>query len=184
MSDFITQYGYLAVFAGTLLEGETVLALAAFAAYRGQLSLPIVIAVAFFGATLGDQIFFYIGRYFGTRMLARSSRLQKEAERVDRLLLKYHGVLIVGVRFAYGLRIAGPVLIGMSTLRGSRFLFFNAIGAAIWAPLIAGVGYFFGQTLDWLFVDAQQYEQIGLAVIVGVFVLVAVVAHLKRRDKR
>ena len=183
MADFIAHYGYLAVFAGTLLEGETVLALAAYSAYRGQLSLPLVIAVAFFGATLGDQVFFFIGRRFGKKLLVRSKRLQKEAERVDRLLLEYHGVLIIGVRFAYGLRIAGPILIGMSNLPSSRFLFFNAIGAAIWAPLIAGVGYFFGQTLDWLFVDAQKYEEIGLAVIVGLFVVIAIVGHFKRRDR-
>ena len=50
------------------------------------------------------------------------------------LLMKWHAALIIGIRFAYGLRIAGPIVIGMSSLAARRFLVFNAIGALIWAP--------------------------------------------------
>lgn len=184
MTELLPSYGYLAVFAGTLLEGETILALAAYAAYRGYLWLPAVIAVAFFGATLGDQIFFFAGRRFGKQLLERFSRLQKHAERIDRLVLRYHGALIIGVRFAYGLRIAGPIVIGMSNLRSSRFLLFNAIGALIWAPLVAAVGYFFGQTLDWLFVDLQRYEAIGFGLLIVFFAAIAVFSHVLRSRRR
>jgi membrane protein DedA with SNARE-associated domain len=44
------------VFLGTLLEAETILLSAGFAANRGLLQWPLVVAVAFVGATLGDQI--------------------------------------------------------------------------------------------------------------------------------
>lgn len=37
MSALVAQYGLFAVFAGTLLEGETVLAQAGYAAHRGYL---------------------------------------------------------------------------------------------------------------------------------------------------
>ena len=137
----VSDYGYLAVFIGTLLEGEAILMLAAYAAHQEYLSLPLVIVVAFFGATMGDQIFFLLGRRFGTRLLERFPSLRARTARVDQLLLRYHGSVIIGIRFAYGLRIAGPIAIGMSTLPAWRFFVFNAIGALIWAPLIAGVGY-------------------------------------------
>ena len=182
MADLVSHYGYWAVLAGTLLEGETILALAGYAAFRGHLALPAVIAVAVVGSTLGDQFFFFVGRRFGTRLLARSARLQKQAGRVDRLLARHHGPLIIGVRFAYGLRIAGPIVIGMSTLSTSRFLFFNAIGALLWAPLIAAIGYLFGKTLDWLLVDLQKYELAGFAILLVVLGAVALGGHLRRRD--
>jgi Uncharacterized membrane-associated protein len=49
---------------------------------------------------------------------------------------------IVSVRFLYGLRIAGPVLIGMAGVAPWRFVLYNAIGAALWAPLVTGWGGF------------------------------------------
>lgn len=187
LPNLVSDYGYLAVFVGTLFEGEAVLMLAAYAAHQGYLSLPLVIATAFFGATLGDQIFFLLGRFFGTRLLLRFPVMRARAERVDKLLLRYHGALIIGIRFAYGLRIAGPIAIGMSTLPASRFFFFNAIGALIWAPLIAGVGYLFGHTLEWLFADFKRYETMGFFVLIGALVVIGVGGHVlgaRRRKAR
>ena len=62
LESLIDTYGYIAIFIGTLLEGETVLVLGGFAAFRGYLSLPYVILTAFIGSMLGDQFFFYLGR--------------------------------------------------------------------------------------------------------------------------
>ena len=180
----ISDYGYFAVFVGTLLEGEAILMLAAYAAHQDYLSLPLVIVVAFFGATLGDQFFFLLGRRYGTRLLERFPTLRERAARVDRLLLRYHGGVIIGIRFAYGLRIAGPITIGMSTLPASRFFFFNAVGALIWAPLIAGVGYLFGHTMDWLLVDFKRFEAIGFVALIGILAVVAVIGHLYKRRRR
>ena len=42
LPQLLTDYGYWAVFVGSLLEGETILILAGFAAHRGYLSLPLV----------------------------------------------------------------------------------------------------------------------------------------------
>ena len=179
----VSDYGYLAVFIGTLLEGEAILMLAAYAAHQEYLSLPLVIVVAFFGATMGDQIFFLLGRRFGTRLLERFPSLRARTGRVDQLLLRYHGSVIIGIRFAYGLRIAGPIAIGMSTLPAWRFFVFNAIGALIWAPLIAGVGYLFGHTLEWLLVDFKRYETIGFVALIGVLVVVAAITHGYKRKR-
>lgn len=71
----IQQYGYLAVAVGCLLEGETVLLLAGFAAHRGYLAWPAVLAVAALAGFAGDMIFFLLGRRHGPRMLARWPRI-------------------------------------------------------------------------------------------------------------
>jgi len=184
LPQLVSDYGYLAVFVGTLLEGEAILMLAAYAAHQKYLSLPLVICVAFFGATAGDQIFFLIGRRFGQALLARSPTFKAQAARVDRLLLRYHAGLIIGIRFAYGLRIAGPIAIGMSTLPAWRFFLFNAIGAVIWAPLIAAIGYLFGHTLEWLLADMKRYEELGLFILIGVLATIGVVTHLLKRRSR
>jgi membrane protein DedA with SNARE-associated domain len=57
----VQDYGYYAVFVGALLEGETVLAMAGYAAFEGYLKLERVILIAAIGGFLGDQFFFYLG---------------------------------------------------------------------------------------------------------------------------
>ena len=86
ISSFVTSYGYFAVFLGTLLEGETVLLAAGFAAYRGLLDWPLVALVAFFGATVGDQLAFLLGRWKGTVLIARFPALARRAPQVHTLL--------------------------------------------------------------------------------------------------
>ena len=175
----LADYGYLAVFIGCLLEGETILVLAGFAAQQGLLSLPIVFGLAFVGGTLGDQIFFFLGRRYGESLLQRLPRIAGAAKRVNRLLLRYDAWLIIGVRFMYGLRIAGPIVIGMSEVPAMRFLAFNLLGAAIWAVLVTGVGFGFGQSLQWLMAELVYFEEAGVLLIVGVAVLIGVVHRLR-----
>jgi membrane protein DedA with SNARE-associated domain len=179
LPDLLADYGYLAVFIGCLLEGETMLVLAGVAAQQGLLSLPVVVALAFVGGTLGDQIFFFIGRRYGQMLLEEWPRFAPAAQRVNTLLRRYDAWLIMGVRFMYGLRIAGPIAIGMSDVPALRFLTFNLLGAAVWAVLVSGVGYVFGQSLQWLIADLAHFEAIALVVIIVVAVLIAVVHRLR-----
>jgi membrane protein DedA with SNARE-associated domain len=184
LPQLVSDYGYLAVFIGTLFEGETILLLAAYAAHQGYLSLPLVIGVAFCGATLGDQIFFFTGYLFGRPLLRRLPTIRARAQKINALLVRYNAGLIVGIRFAYGLRIAGPIVIGMSTISPRRFLLFNAIGALLWAPLIAGIGYLFGHAIEWLFVDLKRYETIGLFSLLLLVVLLSALIHFLRGRKK
>jgi membrane protein DedA with SNARE-associated domain len=40
----------------------------------------------------------------------------------------------------YGLRLIGPIVIGMSAVSPLRFAILNMVGAALWATSVAGVG--------------------------------------------
>lgn len=128
ISAFVLSYGYLAVFVGTLLEGESILLAAGFAAHRGLLDLPVVIVVAVLGATLGDQLAFLLGRWKGRALIARFPSLAKQQPRVHELLEGHATLFILTLRFLYGLRIAGPMLLGTSRVAILRFVVLNVIG--------------------------------------------------------
>lgn len=147
IAGWIQSYGYAAVGVGTFLEGETVLLAAGAAACRGYLALPMVIAVATIASFLGDQTFFLLGRRYGSRLLAHFPALKPGAARASALLERHHVPLILAVRFLYGLRIAGPVAIGMSSVPWSRFFVLNLAGAIIWAIAVASIGWGLGQGL-------------------------------------
>lgn len=167
IANLVEQYGYAAVFIGTFLEGEVVLLFAGFAAHRGLMDLPVVMMLAFLASTLGDQLFFFLGRVYGARLFARYPSLRKKVPRVEALVLKYQTALILGIRFMYGLRIARPIIMGSMKIAPIRFGNLNALGAAIWAVLIAWLGYQFGNVLESLIYDVKRVEE---AVLVGIFI--------------
>jgi membrane protein DedA with SNARE-associated domain len=180
VEELLAQFGYIAVFIGTFLEGETILALAGFAASNGYLTLPKVMGVAVCGAFLGDQACFFLGRRYGQRILARFPSLAAKAPRVQALIRRWDAPVVVVLRFCYGLRIAGPIVIGTCGISPWRLAFFNFIGTLIWAPLVAAVGYFAGQALShWL--GKIQHLQIAVLMLI---VLAAMVAWFLFQSRR
>jgi membrane protein DedA with SNARE-associated domain len=165
VASLVEQYGYVAVLVGTFFEGETVLFFAGFAAHRGLLKWPQVVVLAFAASTFADQLFFFAGRRYGDRLLARFPALGRHVPRVDRLLARYPTPLILGIRFLYGLRVAGPIVMGARHVSPLRFAALNAAGAAVWAVVVSGLGYQFGNALAWLLHDLKLFEG---AVLVGI----------------
>ena len=164
----VETYGYWVVFGGTLLEGESVLLLAGFAAHRGLLDISIVVALATLGGFLGDQVFFFAGRRYGEPLLARFPAYAAPAGRAKALLAKYHIPVILGVRFLYGLRAVLPFTIGMSGISVPRFQVLNLIGALIWAASGTALGYLLGDAAESILGDIKDYEgELLLAIALG-----------------
>lgn len=180
----VEHYGLLAVFVGALLEGETILLLAAAAAHVGLLDLHAVLAVATVGAFLGDNLFFLIGRHYGPRLLPRFPRLAAAVPRVDRLLERWRWLAVIGVRFMYGLRVAGPMLIGVGRMPGWEFALANGIGAALWAALIGGIGTMAGHAVQSLLGQVADAEKIVLAVVTALALCAFALRSAWRRRTR
>jgi membrane protein DedA with SNARE-associated domain len=73
LQQFLHDFGYFALFLGTFFEGETILVLAGFLAFRGYMDINLVVLVAFFGSYAGDQLWYFMGRRTGARC-SRASR--------------------------------------------------------------------------------------------------------------
>ena len=177
----IETYGYWAVLVGAFLEGETVLALAGLAAYRGYLDFYTVVAIAMIAGFAGDQFYFFLGRYKGSRILARFPNAQERAHKFDALLARWHAPLIICIRFMYGFRILGPVMLGMGRVPAWKFVVFNFIGAAIWAPLIASIGYFFGSILEAVLHDLKHFEVWAFLIVITIGATAFLVHWLRER---
>lgn len=183
VAQLLQQYGYLAVLVGALLEGETILLIAGFAAHRGYLNIGVVVGMAAAGGFAGDQTFYWLGRLRGNAVIARWPKLQLHARKVNALLERHHSWIIVGIRFMYGLRVAGPVLIGMSGVPPLRFAAFNLIGAILWAALIGGAGYLFGQAVEMMLGNVRRYEELALAAVAAIGILFWLYQRTKAKRK-
>lgn len=180
LANLITTYGYYAVFLGAFIEGETVLILGGIAAHHGYLNFTTVIGAAFAGGWLGDQFYFFLGRRYGQAILLRFPALQPRVEQAQQLIQRYHAPLILGIRFLYGLRTVGPIVIGMSPLPTTHFVLLNALGALIWAAIVTTLGYAFSNAIEAGMPQIRHYEEY---VFIGVLALGALV-WLIRRAKR
>jgi membrane protein DedA with SNARE-associated domain len=169
LAALLQAYGYPLLALGCLIEGETLLVLAGFAAHEGHLDFTWVVVIAAVAGFVGDQVFFWLGRRHGAALLARFPSLAARAGPVHRLLDRWHGGVIVFVRFAYGLRIAGPVIIGTSGIAAWRFACFNAVGALLWAVVIASAGWLFGRAVETVLGEIHRFElwALGLFALVG-----------------
>ena len=179
----IETYGYWALFAGTFLEGETVLIMAGFAAHRGYLELPWVIVVAFLGSFAGDQFYFFVGRTRGQALLAKRPRWKAKVNRVYEMMHRYQTPFLIGFRFMTGLRTITPLVIGMTPMKTPRFVALNAIGAALWAATFGTAGYLFGNAMETFLKDVRHFELHALVVIL-VLGLIPWIRYLVRQKKR
>lgn len=180
----LTQYGYLAIFLCSIFEGETILTLAGFFVHKGYLYFFPAVVSAACGGMLGDQLCFFLGRYYGQRLLKHFPKLTPMVEKTNRMLCKHSSIIIILVRFMYGVRIAGPIAIGMSKIPFTRFAIFNIVGALLWATLILSVGVFFGESAHWISAEFQQYARIMLIIVV-VFIIMTILVtlYIKRQHK-
>jgi len=182
----IEQYGYMATFAGTLVEGESLLILSGLAAHRGYLSLPVVILVGAVGGALGDLGFFLLGRHYGGELLTRFPRFAPAADRVRGMIERHPAATILAVRFMYGLRAAGPAVIGTTRIAFAQFAALNALGAAIWSACWAGAGYLLGRAAEQLLGDLAHVERelFGVALALVVAGIVALRVWRRRRNRQ
>jgi membrane protein DedA with SNARE-associated domain len=184
LESFVQNYGYWALFLGTILEGETVLILAGLMAHLGLMKLPLVILVALFGSVLGDQFYFFLGRRKGGALLDRHPLWRRRAEKVQRATRRYRNGIMLGFRFVYGMRIVTPLLLGMDrTVRVRRFILLNLIGAALWSAVVATGGYFFGGFLKIFLTDIRHYELVLLPVVLLIGVAIRLLAIYREKRK-
>ena len=169
LAALLEHYGYLAVFVGTFVEGESMLLLGGYAAHRGYLSLPWVVAAAYLAAVASDQLYFLLGRRFGHQLLARGERLQSKVA-IALKIIERHGTLAVfAMRFLWGFRIALPVAIGMSSMPARRYLALNFVAGGIWSAAVGFLGYGSARLLSYAIADLHRYEH----QIIGALVLLA-----------
>jgi membrane protein DedA with SNARE-associated domain len=152
----VEHWGYAAVFATVLLGSvglpvpeETILSLAGYLVWRGNLSLPLVVVVGVISASLGDNIGYWLGRRFGSAALSRyRTRLwlaQTTLDASERFLRTHGAAAIFIARFIPGLRFAAGPVSGISGVPAVTFIIANVLGAVCYVPVVVGVGYAIGR---------------------------------------
>lgn len=137
-------YFYLIAFAWTFFEGETIVLFAGFAAAQGLVNPAFLLVATCLGTFSGDQLYFWIGRFFGIRLLQRFPPWRHGVEKALSWLERYDAGFILSFRFIYGVRNISSFAMGLSAINWKRFLSLNFLAAALWAASFISFGYFLG----------------------------------------
>jgi membrane-associated protein len=153
---FVQHWGYAAIFAVVVLGNlglpvpeETILTLAGYLVWRGDLRLGPVLIVAIASASLGDNGAYWLGRSLGRRAIHRHEPrwwlTPARLEAGQRFVAKYGALAVFLARFLPGLRFAvGPVA-GIAGIPAPVFFIANVLGACCYVPAVVGVGYAIGR---------------------------------------
>jgi undecaprenyl-diphosphatase len=180
---YFARYGYFVVFFGVMLEnagvpvpGETILLAAGFFAAQGHFHLWMVMAIAAFGAMLGDNAGYVIGRGVGRAALERYGRYilltRRRLRKLDKFFARHGDKTILFARFVSGLRVFAALFAGAARMPWRKFVVYNMAGAILWAVAITLLGFFFGQSWELLHRWLGRAGLItGLAVLLVILVI-------------
>jgi membrane protein DedA with SNARE-associated domain len=184
---FILEHGtwsYLITFAWTFFEGETFVIFAGFAAAQGLLAWPLVVVAAWLGSFAGDQTYFWIGRHFGIRLLARQPLWRARVDRALAWLKRFDAGFILTFRFIYGIRNFSSFALGISQVHWRRFCILNFIAAGIWAAIFISVGYVGGHALGRVLGEMAERFSESMLIVFALLLIVGHFAHRLHRRRR
>lgn len=141
-----------------VMPGETGMILVGAAGQRAELSLPLLIVCAAFGAIAGDSISFALGRRWGTDLANRWPLTRRHVapkfERATRHLEQHGGRSVFLARWVGALRALVPAVAGASRMPYRTFIGWSALAAVSWTTVMVSAGWYFGdhiaRFIDWL----------------------------------
>ena len=192
LNHVIANWGYLAVFVATALEGfglffvpgETTLILASiYASETGKLSIVLVLVAAFCGAVLGDNFAFWVGHRFGFGLLRRYGHSIRLNERrvtfIQYLFLRYGRPIVFVGRFVMLLRAWEAFLAGADAMPWREFAPTNAAAILVWISIWGLGAWGLGQASKGIL------EWAGIAIFVVICaILIAGSLYFRRHEDK
>jgi membrane protein DedA with SNARE-associated domain/rhodanese-related sulfurtransferase len=189
---FNPEYGLIAVFSVVLVQQLgapipvlPVMLLAGAQSARDPVFGVYALALALVASTIGSVPWFWAGRRFGHRVLKLTCRVSLSPDscvRQTETVFERHGATAVLIsKFVPGLAHVAPPLAGAFGFKTPRFLFYNAVGAALWAGAGLILGLLFYPQIDWLLVQFYAFGGHALAALALLVVTYAAYRWIVRR---
>lgn len=192
LAALLAQYGnwiyailFLIVFCETglvvapFLPGDSLLFVSGALAAAGGMDIGILCAVLFVAAVVGDNVNYWIGRYFGLRILAHEKTpfFNREAfENTKKFFAEHGGKTIIIARFLPFARTFAPFVAGVAHMHYPRYVVLDVMGGMLWIGSLCMAGYWFGNL-------PLIKNNLSLVIfsIIGITLLPVVAGYVKQR---
>lgn len=156
------------------IPSELIMPLAGYLAARDAFALWGAIAAGTVGSVVGALVLYYAGKRIGSDRIKRFADRhgcwlafsRRDIERSERWFGRRGALAVFVCRLVPGIRSLISVPAGIAGMNLGIFLAATAVGAALWAAVLAVAGYWLGRNFGAV---EQWVGWITVAVIVGLF---------------
>ena len=167
------------------LPSEVVMPPAGYLAWKGEMSLPLVLIAGIFGSILGALFNYWLAVKLGRPFLLKYGKYffisPESIDKADKFFSKHGHVSTLVGRLLPVIRQYISLPAGIARMNLGTFTLFTTIGAGAWVTVLTFAGYLLGEHQDLLkeYLHIITLACVGLAVIIaGVYILI-----LRRRRK-
>ena len=177
LGEIIANYGmtsylilFLIIFAETgfvftpFLPGDSLLFAAGAFAAIGSFNIFLVLAILWFAAFLGDTANYWIGHFFGQKIIDNPNVPfinQKHIDETQEFYKKHGGKTIFLARFVPIIRTFSPFVAGIGKMHYGDFIKYNLVGGFVWVFGFTLLGFFFGN----IPIVKENFSIVVLAII-------------------
>ncbi|AEB06213.1 SNARE associated Golgi protein-like protein [Coriobacterium glomerans PW2] len=164
------------------LPGDSLLFASGFFAHMGSIDIFALLLIVWTAAIAGDQCNFFIGHFFGSRIIASGRIRAMTPERIaksEAFLDRWGRLAIFLGRFFPFIRTFVPFLAGIGGMQWHSFILFNMLGGITWSSMFVLMGYFFGGIPV-----VEEHFEVLIVAIVAVSVLPMIAGLVRSRLSR
>ena len=179
MEHFIENYGIFALAFCLLIDDmgvpfpttTVIFSSAVLARTIPEISVFSLLFLAIFIPPVGNYILFYWGKHgartwlntHGHKFFLPNKRLKK----ADRFFKKYGEKTIFVGAMITSLRPVLSIIAGSSKMNPAKFAFYHFMGVIIWASVVIGTGYFWGEEIVWIMKNNFKIVIVIILLIIG-----------------
>jgi membrane protein DedA with SNARE-associated domain/rhodanese-related sulfurtransferase len=150
----------------------------------GKMNWWMALSAATLGSLLGDLIWFYLGRYYGNRVLSLLCRISLEpdscARRTQNIFTRYGMPGLIVAKFIPGLGTLAPPLAGNSGVTTARFIFFDGVSSVLHGGCFILGGVLFSHQLEQIINSLAGLGRSAFGVFAGLAALYIAYKYFQR----
>ncbi|MCG2466876.1 DedA family protein [Staphylococcus epidermidis] len=196
ITDFISKWGYTAIFILILLENvlpvvpsEIILTFAGLLSVKSHLSIWTLLIIATIASFIGLLILYYICRLISEEKLYRfvdrhgkwMKLKSKDLKRANDWFKKYGAWAVFLCRFVPVLRVLITIPAGINRMNVIQFTTLSLIGTTIWNFALILLGRLLSDSFDALMNGIHTYSRIMYVIIIIAFIYFVIRYLMKRR---
>ncbi len=158
---FLEGSKYILIFFGSFFEGSAVMMATGLLWHIGVVGFWPAYLALMAGDILSDIMWYVIGYFAARPFFSRWGYLINATPevigKIERRFHRYHTRILVISKLTMGLGLAAVILTVAGMLRVSfvRYVTINVLGGIIWILFLMGIGYYFGNLLQYVPKDFQ-----------------------------
>ncbi len=165
---FIESYAPLVCVIGAFFGGDGIIIFLSSLSGQGLISLWTIIFFCSLGTISSDVMWFFIGRTRLTGKIISSKQLNSGYSKIERILKKFGTsdfLLLLIVKFIYGIRIIAIVYFSRERKNFLRFLNYNSIAVLVITLFVTSLGWMAGKGIS-SYVNIYENFMTAIKIIV------------------